>query len=1286
MAAVSSGGAVGSAVAPITHSARPTHASMGSQNRAQPSSGIHHASRTGTASGCITNAGQTSAPRPPPARVGHYEIERTIGKGNFAVVKLATHIITKAKVAIKIVDKTQLDDENLKKIFREVQIMKLLKHPHIIRLYQVMETEKMIYLVTEYASGGEIFDHLVAHGRMAEKDARKKFKQIVAAVHFCHCRNIVHRDLKAENLLLDHNLNIKIADFGFSNIFSRGQLLKTWCGSPPYAAPELFEGKEYDGPKVDIWSLGVVLYVLVCGALPFDGSTLQNLRARVLSGKFRIPFFMSTDCEYLIRHMLVLEPSRRLTMEQICKNKWMRQGDPDPDFDRLIAECEQVKTERDIELINEQVLMAMSEMGLDRERTLQSLQTDAYDHYSAIYSLLAERLKKHKTLRVAQPTPRSISYPPNAVQTDPQGNPVSMTVPHVQLINPENQIVEPEGSMALDSDEGEEPSPEAMARYLSMRRHTVGVPDQRTEMQEELQNLPPGFPRGVIPQTPFPQLAPTMGQMHTLMPTQSLQPTQQLEYKEQSLLQPPTLQLLNGMGPLGRRASDGGANIQLHAQLLKRPRGPSPLVASPHPIPAVAPVDEEGSDGEPDQEAVQRYLANRSKRHTTHVLTSTSHGEPSTESQRPQGPRQRCGWAPDIHTRSSYKDCNTLHLPMERFSPVRRFSDGAATIQAFKAHLENSSLIKQLKQECEQLQKKYAAQQDERLFEHTQQQHFLYQQEQQILHQQIQGLSLGHGESQPSHLTHQLQRLRIQPSSPPPTHPSNHLFRQPDQSPSPSSAGIMQGHGAPSPVQYQHGAPAMFQGQSGSPPPTGLPRVALSANQQPSSVRPAVPLAPGVPQPQQVTIQVQEVQLGGGAQRQGSFLSTPGGHRVLGKQLSADNAETHSRSLGRFTPGYDQTQFNPHLFSGDTTSRGASGVVGSYNPYLQGSSLKVPGIEGYQGGGVGSSSYGAPSTLQQALLSPTPLDYRPPQQHVTPTLQGLLSPRHSLTGHTDPRLNPQDLAALLKRQNPRPCAVPQTSPSGVPQDFGEMLLLRQLSPGDTLEPPVPQAAPGLQHYHHLLQIRTSEVPQQQQHPPQAPCPSLPHSESMEEDEVPAEYLHPHEGLLAKAGDGHELLGPPRGGTPPYSSPTHRHAGYIRSPSATREPEHVECRSQGQAMEVPDHNGVGYPRGPQGDTYRSRGQLQRHHTIQTCDDAYDQAEPMSGMSLLAGKALSSARMSDILSQTSLTGSQQLHQREASVCDAEGELHAAGCYPSSCTSDMLLTFKPPDLQYSMEQAGV
>ena len=254
-----------------------------------------------------------------------------------------------------------------------------------------------------------------------------------------------------------------------------------------------------------------------------------------------------------------------------------------------------------------------------------------------------------------------------------------------------------------------------------------------------------------------------------------------------------------------------------------------------------------------------------------------------------------------------------------------------------------------------------------------------------------------------------------------------------------------------------------------------------------------------------------------------------------------------SRSLGRFSTGYDHAQFNPHLFSGDVASRGASGVVGSYSPYLQGT-LNVPGLEGYQGGAVGGG-YGSPSGLQQALLSPTPLDYRPaPQHHVTPTLQGLLSPRHSLSGHTDPRLPPQDLAALLKRQSPRrgsACASISSGPG--PQEYEEMLL-RQHSQGESLEAPAQQAATGGPHFHHLLQIRS---PEQQQQPPQQQ-PILPHSESMEEDEaeVSASFPPAREGLLAKAGETLELLGPPRGATPPYTSPTHRQ-GFMRSGSTTR---------------------------------------------------------------------------------------------------------------------------------------
>ncbi|XP_034106582.1 uncharacterized protein LOC117569505 [Drosophila albomicans] len=329
-----------------------------------------------------------------PMRVGFYDIERTIGKGNFAVVKLARHRITKNEVAIKIIDKSQLDHTNLQKVYREVEIMKKLKHPHIIKLYQVMETKNMIYIVSEYASQGEIFDYIAKYGRMSESAARFKFWQIISAVEYCHKKGIVHRDLKAENLLLDFSMNIKIADFGFSNHFKPGELLATWCGSPPYAAPEVFEGKQYTGPEIDIWSLGVVLYVLVCGALPFDGSTLQSLRDRVLSGRFRIPFFMSSECEHLIRRMLVLEPTRRYTIEQIKRHRWMC---PELLEHALIAKYNGNMERQAVLEPSEDILRIMSEyVGIGPDKTRASLKKNTYDHVAAIYLLLQDRVSHKK--------------------------------------------------------------------------------------------------------------------------------------------------------------------------------------------------------------------------------------------------------------------------------------------------------------------------------------------------------------------------------------------------------------------------------------------------------------------------------------------------------------------------------------------------------------------------------------------------------------------------------------------------------------------------------------------------------------------------------------------------------------------------------------------------------------------------------------------------------------------------------------------------------------------------
>uniref|UniRef100_A0A4W3IU89 non-specific serine/threonine protein kinase n=1 Tax=Callorhinchus milii TaxID=7868 RepID=A0A4W3IU89_CALMI len=289
--------------------------------------------------------------------IGNYRLLKTIGKGNFAKVKLARHILTGREVAIKIIDKTQLNPT--------------------IKLFEVIETEKTLYLVMEYASGGEVFDYLVAHGRMKEKEARAKFRQVCTCTACNYCYNI------AENLLLDADMNIKIADFGFSNEFTIGNKLDTFCGSPPYAAPELFQGKKYDGPEVDVWSLGVILYTLVSGSLPFDGQNLKELRERVLRGKYRIPFYMSTDCENLLKRFLVLNPCKRGTLEQIMKDRWINAGHDEDELRPFLEPEMDISDPKRIEI--------MVGMGYTHEEIQESLAKMKYDEITAAYLLLGRK-------------------------------------------------------------------------------------------------------------------------------------------------------------------------------------------------------------------------------------------------------------------------------------------------------------------------------------------------------------------------------------------------------------------------------------------------------------------------------------------------------------------------------------------------------------------------------------------------------------------------------------------------------------------------------------------------------------------------------------------------------------------------------------------------------------------------------------------------------------------------------------------------------------------------------
>jgi 5'-AMP-activated protein kinase catalytic alpha subunit len=260
-----------------------------------------------------------------PIKIGQYVLGKNLGIGAFGKVKLATHSVTGHKVAVKILNKAKIKQLGMEeKVQREINILHLCTHPHIIRLYEVIDTPTDIFLVNEYVSGGELFDYIVSKGRLSSDEARNFFHQIVSGVEYCHFQKIVHRDLKPENLLLDSNLNIKIADFGLSNLMRDGDFLRTSCGSPNYAAPEVISGHLYAGPEVDVWSCGVILYALLCGSLPFDDESIPNLFKKIKSGMYSLPSHLSQLARNLIPRMLEVDPMKRITIPEIRLHPWFQ--------------------------------------------------------------------------------------------------------------------------------------------------------------------------------------------------------------------------------------------------------------------------------------------------------------------------------------------------------------------------------------------------------------------------------------------------------------------------------------------------------------------------------------------------------------------------------------------------------------------------------------------------------------------------------------------------------------------------------------------------------------------------------------------------------------------------------------------------------------------------------------------------------------------------------------------------------------------------------------------------
>ncbi|EGI60332.1 PREDICTED: maternal embryonic leucine zipper kinase-like [Acromyrmex echinatior] len=325
---------------------------------------------------------------------GLYDLEKTIGSGGFAKVKLATHVATGEKVAIKIMEKTALG-EDLPRVKVEVEALKTLLHQHICRLYQVIETESHYFMVMEYCSGGELFDHIVEKNKLSESDSRRFFYQIVSAVAYMHSLGYAHRDLKPENVLLDKDENLKLIDFGLCAKPKMGiqAHLYTSCGSPTYAAPELIMGKKYLGSEVDIWSMGVLLYALLCGFLPFDDNNLENLYKKILSGKYEEPYWLSNNSKMLIKSMLQIDPAKRITIHELCRHPWITRSSLKP-----VSFIHRTEFEKDNEVLN---TMSAICGGNSIDIWKKLLQSDRTDYRTATYLLLLDRKLRGLSLKIA---------------------------------------------------------------------------------------------------------------------------------------------------------------------------------------------------------------------------------------------------------------------------------------------------------------------------------------------------------------------------------------------------------------------------------------------------------------------------------------------------------------------------------------------------------------------------------------------------------------------------------------------------------------------------------------------------------------------------------------------------------------------------------------------------------------------------------------------------------------------------------------------------------------------
>ncbi|XP_007524158.1 maternal embryonic leucine zipper kinase isoform X1 [Erinaceus europaeus] len=326
----------------------------------------------------------------------YYELYETIGTGGFAKVKLACHILTGEMVAIKIMDKNALGSD-LPRVKTEIDALKNLRHQHICQLYHVLETANKIFLVLEYCPGGELFDHIISQDRLSEEETRVVFRQIVSAVAYMHSQGYAHRDLKPENLLFDEYHKLKLIDFGLcaEPKGNKDDHLQTCCGSLAYAAPELIQGKSYLGSEADVWSMGILFYVLMCGFLPFDDENVMALYKKIMRGKYETPKWLSPSSTLLLQQMLQVDPKKRISVKNLLTHPWIMQ-----DYNCPV----EWQSKTPLIHLDEDCITELSVHHRNSRKTMENLVSLwQYDHLTATYLLLLAKKARGKPVRLRLP-------------------------------------------------------------------------------------------------------------------------------------------------------------------------------------------------------------------------------------------------------------------------------------------------------------------------------------------------------------------------------------------------------------------------------------------------------------------------------------------------------------------------------------------------------------------------------------------------------------------------------------------------------------------------------------------------------------------------------------------------------------------------------------------------------------------------------------------------------------------------------------------------------------------